>query len=165
MKGGPVTWEIFQATFVDRFFPREIREEKVMEFINLHKGGRSVHKYSLDFVKLSKYCPSLFSESRDEMRNFVTRVLKELEEECQSAMLHDNMNISHLMVYARRVEEARGKRKSRDSKMAMSFDGGSSKNRFGIEDKPKLRSRVQIKSPPNSQELVVIGCLTLNLRR
>ena len=28
-----------------------------------------------------------------------------------------------------------------------------------------LRSRVQIKSLPNSQELVVIGCLTLNLRR
>ena len=28
-----------------------------------------------------------------------------------------------------------------------------------------LRSGVQIKSLPNSQELVVIGCLTLNLRR
>ena len=28
-----------------------------------------------------------------------------------------------------------------------------------------LRSRVQIKSLPNSQELVVIGCLNQNLRR
>ena len=28
-----------------------------------------------------------------------------------------------------------------------------------------LRSEVQIKSLPNSQELVMIGCVTLNLRR
>ena len=41
-------------------------------------------------------------------------------------MLHDNMNISRLMVYARRVEEARAQRKSRDAKIAKSFDGGFS---------------------------------------
>ena len=41
-------------------------------------------------------------------------------------MLHDNLNIFHLMVYARRVEEARAKLKTRDAKSARSFDGGSS---------------------------------------
>ena len=40
------------------------------------------------------------------------------------------MNISRLIVYARRVEEARAKRKSRDANRARSFDGGSSKNRL-----------------------------------
>ena len=45
-------------------------------------------------------------------------------------MLHDNMNISRLMVHAKRVEEARSKRKSRDAKRARSFDRGSLKNRF-----------------------------------
>ena len=53
-------------------------------------------------------------------------------------MLHDNMNIFRLMVYAKRVEEARAKRKSRDAKRDRSFDGGSSKNRLEIQDKPKL---------------------------
>ena len=47
LRGGPVTWEIFKATFLDRFFPREMREEKVVEFINLRHGGRSFHEYSL----------------------------------------------------------------------------------------------------------------------
>ena len=74
LKGGPVTWEIFKAAFLDRFFPREMREEKVTEFINLHQGGRSIHEYPLEFVKLFKYAPSLDSDPRDEMNHFVTGV-------------------------------------------------------------------------------------------
>ena len=43
LRGSPVTWEICKEAFLDRLFPREIREEKVMEFINLRKGGNSVN--------------------------------------------------------------------------------------------------------------------------
>ena len=60
---------------------------------------KSVHEYSLEFIKLSKYAPSLFLYPRDEMSLFVTGVTEELQEEFHSAMLHDNMNISRLMVY------------------------------------------------------------------
>ena len=56
----PVTWEVFKKAFVDRFFPREQREAKVEEFINLCQGGMSVKEYSLKFIKLSKYACSLF---------------------------------------------------------------------------------------------------------
>ena len=56
-------------------------------------------------------------------------------------MLLDNINISHLMVYERRVEKAKVKRKSRDANRARSFDGGSSKNRFEMQDKPKFKKR------------------------
>ena len=51
-------------------------------------------------------------------------------------MLHGNMNISHLMAYARMVEEERGKLKSRDDKRVRSFDRGSKKIRLEINDKP-----------------------------
>ena len=96
------------------------------------------------------------------MSHFVMGVSEDLQEECQSSMLHDNMNISHLMAYERRVEEARAKIKSRDAKRERSFDGGSSKNRLEIQDTPTFKKRVLIKFLLNSQELVVIGCLTLN---
>ena len=33
--GVPVTWELFKTAFLERFFPREMREAKVEEFINL----------------------------------------------------------------------------------------------------------------------------------
>ena len=72
---------------------------------------------------------------------------EDLQEECQSAMLHDNMNISRLMVHARRIEEARAKRKSRDATRARSFDGGSSKNRLEIQDKPRFKKRFSNQVP------------------
>ena len=78
----------------------------------------------MEFVKLSKYASSLVSDPRDQISHFVMGVSEDLQEECQSAMLHENMNISRLMVYARSVEEARAKQKSRDAKRARSFDGG-----------------------------------------
>ena len=47
-------------------------------------------------------------------------------------MLHDNLNISHLIVHVEQVEETRVKRKSSDSKNARYFYGGSSKGRLDI---------------------------------
>ena len=61
-----MTWEVFKKAFLDRFFPREKRESKVVEFINLRQEGMSVLEYSLKFTKLSKYAPSLVSDCRDE---------------------------------------------------------------------------------------------------
>ena len=35
LRGGLMAWEVFKKDFLDRFFPREKREGKVVEFINL----------------------------------------------------------------------------------------------------------------------------------
>ena len=75
-----MTWEIFKKGFLDRFFPGEKRESKVMEFINHCQGGISVLEYSLKFTKLSKYAHCLVSDLRDEMTYFVTGVLDDLKE-------------------------------------------------------------------------------------
>ena len=61
LRGKHKTWEVFKKTFLDRFFPREKREAKVVEFINLRQGGMSM----LEFTKLSKYGPFLVSDPRD----------------------------------------------------------------------------------------------------
>ena len=71
--------------FLDQFFPRDMREEKVVEFINLRQGGRSVHEYFLEFIKLSKYSPCLVIDPRDQMSRFVTRVSEDLQEKCHLA--------------------------------------------------------------------------------
>ena len=51
------------------------------EFINIHQGGKSVHEYSLEFIKLSKYAPSLVSDPRDQMSGFVISVSEDLQKE------------------------------------------------------------------------------------
>ena len=65
LRGGLVTLDIFKSLFLDRFFPREMKDAKVEEFINLRIGGMSVLKYSLKFTKFSKYDPFLVSDPRD----------------------------------------------------------------------------------------------------
>ncbi|TMX05474.1 hypothetical protein EJD97_018752 [Solanum chilense] len=50
-------------------------------------------------------------------------------------------------VHARRVEEAKAKRNSRNSKRARSFDGGSSKNKLEIQDNPRFKKQVYNQVP------------------
>ena len=73
-----MTSEIFKKAFRDRFFPREQREAKVVDFINLLQGIMSVKEYSLKFIKLFKYDSSFVSNVTDEMSRYVIGVSKEL---------------------------------------------------------------------------------------
>ena len=70
-------------------------------------------------------------------------------------MLHDNMNISRLMVHARRVEETRSMRKERGTKRVRSFDNGSTKKWLEIQDNPIFKNRLSNQVPskfPNAHE-------------
>ncbi|WMV33318.1 hypothetical protein MTR67_026703 [Solanum verrucosum] len=49
-----VTWECFIEAFQDRFFPRELRESKAQEFMNVRQGSISVQEYGLQFTQLSR---------------------------------------------------------------------------------------------------------------
>ncbi|XP_069155812.1 uncharacterized protein [Solanum lycopersicum] len=106
--GVPVTWELFKTTFLERFFPREMKEAKVEEFINLKQGSMTVREYSLKFVKLSRYATPLVSTSREEMSRFFTGINGDLEEDCRAAMLHDNMDLSRLMMHVQQPKFKKG---------------------------------------------------------
>ena len=159
-----MTLEIFKKVFVNRFFTREQREAKVEEFINLCQGGMSVKEYFLKFIKLSKYSSSLVSNDRDEMSRYVTGVSEELEEEFHAAMLHDNMDISRLMVHTQKVEESHLRKKNREANKTSSFESVVLL-RVGLTLKTSLSTRRGfqtkfLKIPPR---LAMIGCLILNL--
>ena len=50
LRAGPISWEVFRRVLFDRSLPREKREAKVEEFINLHQGGMSVQECFLKFT-------------------------------------------------------------------------------------------------------------------
>ena len=80
-------------------------------------------------------------------------------------MLHDNMNISRLVVHSKQVEEARAKRKTRDSKRIRYFDGCSSKGRLEINISLDSKRGFLINFLPSSLSLGIRECLTLSLKR
>lgn len=50
----PIEWEAFNLEFWYRFFPWELMEAKIEEFINLKKGNMSVKEYALKTTFFSK---------------------------------------------------------------------------------------------------------------
>ncbi|WMV45953.1 hypothetical protein MTR67_039338 [Solanum verrucosum] len=64
---GPIEWERFTEALLDRFFPLELRERKMEEFMSLREGDMTVKEYALRFTQLSKYAPILVADSRARM--------------------------------------------------------------------------------------------------
>ena len=92
----------------------------------------------MKFVKLSRYASSLVSNIRDEMSRFLTGIIGDLEK-YRSAMLHDNMDLSRLMVHVLQVKDSRKKRGICDARRLKPHDqvglsNGGNRNNFGIHE-------------------------------
>ncbi|XP_015054885.1 uncharacterized protein LOC107001289 [Solanum pennellii] len=138
--GVPVTWEMFKTAILERFFPRDMRETKVEEFINLKQGSMKVREYYLKFVKLFRYATSLVSNNTDEMSRFLTGHSKDLDEECREAMRHDSMDLSRIMVHVQQVEESRKRKHTRaGNRSRQAEENFSRRSTTEIKDKPKFK--------------------------
>ncbi|XP_049365847.1 uncharacterized protein LOC125830718 [Solanum verrucosum] len=84
---GALDWEKLKVSFLDRFFPLEMIEVKVLKFINLHQGNMSVKEYALEFTQLSRYAPTIVVDPRARMRKFISGMSEMVVKECRTAML------------------------------------------------------------------------------
>src|SRR5688572_5444607 len=126
---GPITWGEFKRAFLDHYFPMELREAKMREFLNLKQGGMSVRDYALWFSKLSKYAPSMMEDPRVKMGQFVSGLGEMVGSEGQSVLLHTEMDLSRLMTYVEQVEDRKlRERRMRDLKRPRFDGGGFNKN-------------------------------------
>ena len=96
------------------------------------------------------------SNSTDEMSRFVTGISDLVKEECRTTMLHGDMNISRLVVYAQSIEESKMTRVRKDLK----------RGRYRIKDNLGLRRGLQIKIYQvllrlTTKEVVVLKFLSL----
>ena len=82
------------SALLNRLFPRELREAKLGEFINIKEGKLSVKQYALNFTKLSKYAPSMVENPRDLMNRLMMWLSELVEEEGHIEMIVDDMDIS-----------------------------------------------------------------------
>ena len=73
----------------------------------------NLEEYSSKFTLLSKYALYLVSNPRDERSRFVTSVTDLVKKDYPTEMLHNDMDISRLMVYAQSIEESKLKMMTR----------------------------------------------------
>ncbi|KAK4737891.1 hypothetical protein R3W88_001588 [Solanum pinnatisectum] len=67
----PASWACFEEAFLGRFFPQELKEAKVREFLTLKQDSLSVREYGLKFTQLSRHAPEIVADMGSRMSLFV----------------------------------------------------------------------------------------------
>ena len=52
-----ITWRQFRKDFYKKYFPDNVRQQKVGEFVRLEQGGMIVAHYEAKFTELSRFAP------------------------------------------------------------------------------------------------------------
>ena len=52
LEAGAVTWTVFKKSFLEKYFPEDIRNKKELEFMNLTQGSMNVGEYYAKFEEL-----------------------------------------------------------------------------------------------------------------
>jgi len=100
-----VTWAVFESAFMGDFFPRELREANIREFLTLKPESMSVHVYSLKFTQLSRYASEMVADMRSMMSLFVAGLSRLSSNEGKVVVLIGDMDIERLMIHEQQVEE------------------------------------------------------------
>lgn len=93
-------WDEFVTAFLDKYFPRQLREAEAAEFLNLRQNNMIVEEYTLKFTQLSRYAPEMVAEPRARMLKFVSRVSNLVLKECRTAILIKDIDLSSLIIHA-----------------------------------------------------------------
>ena len=140
--------------FLDRLFPRELREDKLEEFINLKKGNLSVKEHALKFDLSSKYAPSLVTNPADLMNSFMTRVSDLVEEECRMEMIVDDMDISRLKVFDQQIEESKQrKERAKENKRSRLVGDKPFHSKSKGQDRPRTKPRYSNRNSSNTSKV------------
>ena len=101
----------------------------------------TLREYFLKFVQLFMYSTCLVSNCTDEMSWFLKGINRDLEEECQSVMPHDNVDLSRTMVHVKQEEDIQKKRDVPDAGRPKPQDNadpsnGGNRNNLGVREQP-----------------------------
>lgn len=72
----------------------------------LCQGGMILKDYSLKFTKLSEYVLTIVAYPRDRMYTFLMGVSILLKKECHTEMLLNDIDVSRIIVYAKKIGES-----------------------------------------------------------
>ena len=92
------------------FFPRELREAKVCEFLTLKQDYLNAYYYGLKFTKISRYAPEMVKDMRTRMCLFVASLGRSSSKNGCTSMLIWDIYILRLMICVMQIEVGKTKR-------------------------------------------------------
>ncbi|XP_070017120.1 uncharacterized protein [Nicotiana sylvestris] len=100
----PVEWEDFSQAFLAHYLPREVREARLDQFLNLKQGDMGVRDYSHKFNSLARYAPDIVRTMRTRVYHYVDGLGDHLIRDCRVASLSDDVDISRIQSFAQTTE-------------------------------------------------------------
>ncbi|XP_028223450.1 uncharacterized protein LOC114404930 [Glycine soja] len=95
--GVVVQWETFRQTFLEKYFPEDVKNRKEMEFLELKQESMTVAEYAARFENLVRYFPHYQGEAREKSKcvKFVNGLRPEVKMMREKAAFYRNVNASH----------------------------------------------------------------------
>nr|KYP76406.1 hypothetical protein KK1_020648 [Cajanus cajan] len=80
--GTQVNWDNFKRLFLEKYFPRDVRHKKQVEFLELKQGENSVAEYVTKFEDLVRFCPMYdgVDNEEDKCVKFVSGLRPEIKQ-------------------------------------------------------------------------------------
>ncbi|XP_020230883.1 uncharacterized protein LOC109811530 [Cajanus cajan] len=80
--GTQVNWENFKQLFLEKYFPRDVRLKKQVEFLEFKQGDNSVAEYVTKFEDLVRFCPMYdgVGNEEDKCVKFVSGLRPEIKQ-------------------------------------------------------------------------------------
>lgn len=97
----------FSRVVIDHFFPQELREDKVKEFVNLKQGKMSMKEFALKFQQFSHYALDLVDNMRSKMRKFASGLSRDLVLKCKATIQNNDIDISRIVFYMQQIENGK----------------------------------------------------------
>ncbi|XP_047322565.1 uncharacterized protein LOC124926395 [Impatiens glandulifera] len=117
-----LSWDTFKKAFYNTYFPKSLRQEKEMEFINLKQGNMTVAEYQARFVELEKFAQSWMGSETTKARKFemglsphIRQVVVPFELNTFIEVVDKARLIERELGITRRMDEANTKKRSHQS--------------------------------------------------
>lgn len=125
--GGEVTWAVFQERFPRKYFPKDVRRKKEIEFLELKQGNRTVTEYAAKFVELSKYYTP-YDEANSEFSKCV-KFENGLQPEIKQAIGYQRIRVFSNLVDCCRIFEEDTRARANSYKQLVDRKGKSHSDR------------------------------------
>eukprot|EP00256_Glycine_max_P067144 XP_025981739.1 uncharacterized protein LOC102669650 [Glycine max] len=96
--GAVVPWGTFRQTFLEKYFPEDVKNRKEMEFLELKQGSMTVAEYAARFENLVRYFPHYQGEAgeRSKCVKFVNGLRPEVKMMVNYHSIHDFAQLTNM---------------------------------------------------------------------